>query len=172
MAYEVSQRRACRTLGFPRATHRYQSVRDDRAELRIRLRDLAASRVHYGYKRLHILLMREGWTVNHKLVYRLYCEEGLQMRKKQPRRHKTCSVRRERSQAGTVNETWSMDFMADQLLSGHRIRILTLVYSRFKSEVQRHGMPRARRRSFSPRSSRQGRQHETCTACSAVVCNA
>ena len=68
MAYEVSQRRACRTLRFPRATHRYQSVRDDRAELRIRLRDLAASRVHYGYKRLHILLMREGWTVNHKLV--------------------------------------------------------------------------------------------------------
>lgn len=127
MAYEVSQRRACRTLGFPRATHRYQSVRDDRAELRIRLRDLAASRVHYGYKRLHILLMREGWQVNHKLVYRLYCEEGLQMRRKRPRRNKSCSVRRERSRPGAVNETWSMDFMADQLLSGHRIRILTLV---------------------------------------------
>jgi putative transposase len=143
MAYEVSERRACRTLGFPRATHRYESVRDDRAELRIRLRDLAATRVHYGYKRLHILLMREGWQVNHKLVYRIYCEEGLQMRKKRPRRNKSCSVRRERSRAGAVNETWSMDFMADQLLSGQRIRILTLVDNLSREslaiEVRRRG---------------------------------
>lgn len=75
MAYEVSERRACRALGFPRATHRYQSIRDDRAKLRIRLRDLAAARVRYGYRRLHLLLQREGRQVNHKLVYRIYCEE-------------------------------------------------------------------------------------------------
>lgn len=127
MNYELSERRVCRVLGFPRATHRYQSTRDERADLRIRLRDLAATRVHYGYRRLHILLEREGWQVNHKLVYRLYCEEGLQMRRKRPRRNRSCQVRVTRPAATRVNESWSMDFMADQLLSGNRLRILTLV---------------------------------------------
>lgn len=79
-AYQVSERRACRVIGSSRSTHRYRSCRDERAELRIRLRDLATSRVRYGYRRLHILLKREGWQVNHKLVYRLYVEEDLQMR--------------------------------------------------------------------------------------------
>lgn len=68
MAYEVSERRACRALDFPRASHRYQSVRDDQAELRIRLRDLASGRPRYGYRRLHVLLRREGRMVNAKCV--------------------------------------------------------------------------------------------------------
>ena len=127
VAYEVSERRVCRTLGFPRATHRYQSVRDDRAELRIRLRDLAAARVRYGYRRLHLLLQREGRQVNHKLVYRLYCEEGLQMRTKKPRRHKSCRIRQPRSAATRMDEIWSMDFMSDQLFNGGRFRLLTFV---------------------------------------------
>lgn len=120
-------RRVCRALGFPRSSHLYKSVRDDRAEVRIRLRDLAASRVRYGYQRLHILLRREGWQVNHKLVYRIFCEEGLQMRTKTHRRHKSCRVSRDRPVASRINESWSMDFMADQLHSGPRFRILTLV---------------------------------------------
>lgn len=123
----MSERRACQATGFPRSSHRYQSVRDDRAELRIRLRDLASSRVHYGYPRLHTLLRREGWKVNRKLVYRLYREEGLQMRRKRPRRNRSCQVRVERPMATRVNEIWSMDFMADQLFSGRRFRLLTLV---------------------------------------------
>jgi len=127
VAYQVSERHACRVLGQPRTTQRYQSTRDDRAELRIRLRDLAASRVRYGYQRLHVLLKREGWKVNHKLVYRLYVEEGLQMRTKTPRRHKSCRVRQELPKATGSNESWSMDFMADQLFTGHRFRILTIV---------------------------------------------
>ena len=127
VAYKVSERRACRAVGFPRSSHRYQSVRDDRAELRIRLRDLAASRVHYGYPRLHTLLRREGWQVNRKLVYRIYKEEGLQMRRKRPRRHRSCQVRVERPRATRTNESWSMDFMADQLFDGRRFRLLTLV---------------------------------------------
>ena len=126
-AYEVSERRACRATGFPQSSHRYQSVRDDRAELRIRLRDLAASRVHYGYIRLHMLLRREGWQVNHKLVYRLYKEEGLRMRRKRPRRNRSCQVRVTRPASTVANENWSMDFMADQLFNGQRFRILTLV---------------------------------------------
>jgi putative transposase len=126
-AYCVSERRTCQALGFPRSTQRYQSIRDDRAELRIRLRDLATSRVRYGYRRLHILLKREGWKVNHKLVYRLYIEEGLQMRIKSPRRHKSCRTRIERPKAARANESWSMDFMSDQLFDGRRFRLLTLV---------------------------------------------
>jgi putative transposase len=125
--YSVSERRACRLLSQPRTTQRYQSIRDDRADLRIRLRDLARARVRYGYRRLHILLKREGWQVNHKLIYRLYMEEGLQMRTKTPRRHKSCQVRQERPKAARTNESWSMDFMADQLFDGRRFRLLTIV---------------------------------------------
>jgi len=121
-AYEVSERRACLAVGLPRSSHRYQSDRDDRAGLRVRLRNLAASRVHYGYPRLHTLLRREGWQVNRKLVYRIYREEGLQMRRKRPRRNRSCQVRAQRSVAREVNESWSMDFMADQFFSGQRFR--------------------------------------------------
>jgi len=84
VAYQVTERRACRVLNYPRASHRYQSVRDDRAELRIELRDLASNRPRYGYRRLHVLLRRKGYLVNAKLVYRLYCEEGLGIRGKRP----------------------------------------------------------------------------------------
>ena len=127
VAYQVSERRVCLILGHSRSTHRYQSRRDDRAALRIRLRDLAAARVGYGYQRLHVLLRREGWHVNKKLVYRLYCEEGLQLRSKTPRRHKSCQVRQQEPQATQADESWSMDFMADQLFNGQRFRILTIV---------------------------------------------
>ncbi len=114
-------------LRVSRSSHRYQSVRDERAALRIRLRDLAAARVRYGYRRLAVLLRREGWRINHKLVYRLYVEEGLQMRRKNPKRRKSCTVRLERPVAQSTNECWSMDFMSDQLFQGQRFRILTLV---------------------------------------------
>ena len=127
VGYRVSERRACNVLRAPRSSHRYQSVRDERAELRIRLRDLAASRVCYGYRRLWVLLRREGWRVNHKLVYRLYVEEGLLMRRRTPKRRKGCAVRVERPPAQEANQCWSMDFMADQLFQGRRFRILTLV---------------------------------------------
>jgi len=127
VAYRVAERRACRVLGFSRTTCRYRSRRDPRAELRIRLRDLAASRVHYGYPRLWVLLRREGWLVNKKLVYRLYCEEGLGIRRRKPRRRKSVQVREARPPTGQTNESWSMDFMADQLVGGQRFRLLTLV---------------------------------------------
>ncbi len=127
VGYRVSERRACQVLRIPRSSQRYQSVRDERAELRIRLRDLARTRVRYGYRRLTVLLRREGWQVNHKLVYRLYVEEGLLVRRKNPKRRKSCAVRVERPTAQAANECWSMDFMSDQLFQGQRFRILTLV---------------------------------------------
>ena len=123
----MSERRACGVLRLQRSTCRYQSVADEQAALRIRLRDLAQARVSYGYRRLHILLQREGWKVNHKRVYRLYRLEGLMMRPKKPRRHVTACRRMERPIATAVNEAWSMDFMTDELHNGQRIRLLTLV---------------------------------------------
>jgi putative transposase len=95
--------------------------------LKIRIRDIAQSRVSYGYRRIHVMLQREGWKINHKRVYRIYKQEGLMMRPKRPRRHVTASRRMERATATHPNECWSIDFMSDELYNGQRIRLLTLV---------------------------------------------
>ena len=95
--------------------------------MRMRLKDLAQDRVSYGYRRLHVLLQREGWAVNHKRVYRLYRQEGLMLRIKKPKRHVSCQRRVERPIAEGIDESWSMDFMSDELFDGRRIRLLTIV---------------------------------------------
>lgn len=125
--YGVSERRACRVSGCGRASHRYQSRRDPLAELRMRLRELALVRVRYGYRRLHVLLRREGWQVNHKQVYRLYREEGLSIRTRSPRRRRACRYRSGRTEIGAMNDCWAMDFMSDKLFDDRPFRILTIV---------------------------------------------
>ena len=128
VAYQVGERKACGALGFARSSHRYSSQADRQQPLRIRLRDLAAVRVNYGYRRLHILLRREGWRINAKRVYRLYSEEGLTMHLRRPKRRLVSGARRqEQSLAQRVNDCWSMDFMSDELCDGQRIRVLTIV---------------------------------------------
>jgi putative transposase len=102
-------------------------VSDEQAVLRMRIKDLAQARVSYGYRRLYVLLQREGWKVNHKRVYRLYQQEGLIMRPKRPRRHVSVCRRVDRPTAERPNESWSMDFMSDELYNGQRIKLLTLV---------------------------------------------
>lgn len=77
VCYGVSERRVCQVFMCHRSAYRYRSVADEQAALRMRLRDLAQVRVSYGYRRLHVLLQREGWVVNHKRVYRLYKQEAL-----------------------------------------------------------------------------------------------
>lgn len=115
-----------------RATVQYKSVKVDLPALRARIKEIAATRVRYGYPRIHVLLRREGWLINRKRVYRIYREEGLSMRLKPPRRRKSALVRTARPKADAVNQTWSMDFMADNLADGRKIRLLTIVdnYSR------------------------------------------
>lgn len=94
----------------------------------MRLRELALARPRYGYRRLTILLRREGWHVNAKRIYRLYREEGLAVRVK--RRKKLASHARVRPPAAArVNERWSMNFVADSLSDGQRIRVLTIIDS-------------------------------------------
>jgi putative transposase len=83
----------------------------------------------YGYRRIYILLRREGWEINHKRVYRLYREEGLQMRHKPPRRRVRPKLREDRCPATAPNECWSMDFMHDELFNGGRLRLLMIVDS-------------------------------------------
>jgi putative transposase len=124
--YRVSERRACRVAAVPRSTCRYRSVARDHAALRLRLRDLAAARVRYGYRRLHVLLRREGWRVNHKRVYRLYREEGLAIRVKR-RRKRAAGQRVLPPPATRPQERWSLDFLTDGLLDGRRFRVLTIV---------------------------------------------
>lgn len=125
--FQVSERRACNAMGFGRASHRYQSRRDTEVALRMRLKELAESRVRYGYRRLHVLLQREGWCVNHKRLYRLYCEEGLSIRTRSPKRRRSCRYRSGRSKVGAMNDVWAMDFMSDRLFDGKPFRILTIV---------------------------------------------
>lgn len=125
--YQVSKRKACGVLEFQGSSCYYRSVADEQAALKIRIRDLAQARVSYGYRRIHVLLQREGWKVNHKRVYRLYKQEGLMMRTKKPRRHVSACRRMERPVATQPDEGWSMDFMSDELFDGRRIRLLTIV---------------------------------------------
>lgn len=127
VCYGVSVRRACQVLHCQRSTYYYKSVADEQAELKIRIRDIAQTRVSYGYRRIQVMLQREGWKINHKRVYRIYKEEGLMMRPKRPRRHVMANRRMERATATHPNECWSMDFMSDELYNGQRIRLLTLV---------------------------------------------
>lgn len=105
---------------FARSSLRYQSVRDPRSALRKRLRDLATSRVQFGYRRLHTLLRRDGWVLSKKLVYRLYCEEGLGIWRRKSRRRKSLQVRDTRPAITRINETWSMNFVSDRLFTGGR----------------------------------------------------
>lgn len=124
--YELSQRHAARLIPVPRMTLRYEHHRERHEALRLRLRELAGSRVRYGYRRLTILLQREGWEVNAKKVYRLYAEEGLKVRTRS-RKERAQRQRLPLAQATGRNEKWSMDFVAQRLADGRWIRVLTVV---------------------------------------------
>ncbi len=113
----MSVRGACGLVGCHRATFYYRARRRDLTPLRMRLRELAAARPRFGYRRLHILLRREGWRINAKRTYRLYREEALGVRVK--RRHKRASqLRVGPARPSRPNEQWCMDFMADRLEDG------------------------------------------------------
>lgn len=114
-------------MNLSRSTHRYQSTKDEQAALRLRLKELAAVRVRYGYRHLHILLKREEWKINVKRVYRLYQEENLSLRTKTPKRRVSCRNRNNRPAATRINDCWAIDFMTDELFDGRRIRLLTIV---------------------------------------------
>lgn len=126
-AYQLTERRACRATGVARSTVTYRSRRPAQAPLRSRLRELATTRVSYGYRRLHVLLRREGWAVNAKRVHRLYKEERLQLARKRPRRRKSVVARPASAVTTAANQRWAMDFVHDVLATGEKLRVLTVI---------------------------------------------
>jgi putative transposase len=125
--YGASQTQACALLRISRSLYNYRSRARDARPLVQRIKEIAATRVHYGYRRVHVLLRREGWRDNCKRVYRLYRLEGLSLRHKRPRRSRSARLRQPKQLVSAINEIWSTDFVADALFDGRRLRALTVV---------------------------------------------
>jgi len=126
-ATTISERRACRLVGLARTVLNYEPKADPSdAVLERRLTELAHERRRFGYRRLHVLVRREGCAVNHKRVWRLYHKAGLAVRRR--RRRRGVAVDREPLTVPTApNQVWSMDFVMDALSSGRRVKCLTIV---------------------------------------------
>ena len=122
----MSERRACKAISCCRMTMRYQTTRADQAGLRQRMRAIAQERRRFGYRRLHVLLKREGYQVNHKKLFRLYREERLAVRRRGGRK-RAIGARAPMTVPMVPNDRWSLDFVSDQLTDGRRFRILTVV---------------------------------------------
>jgi putative transposase len=125
-AFDLSERRACRIIDCVRMTVRYHCRRPDDAGLRERLRALAHERRRFGYRRLHVLLRREGFLVNHKRLFRIYREERLMVHRRGGRK-RALGTRAPMVVPQRPNERWSLDFVADQFIDGRRMRILVVV---------------------------------------------
>ena len=125
--FGCSQRNALRVVGMSFSTYRYESRRRDETVLKMRIKEITDTRVHYGYRRVHVMLRREGHQDNVKRVYRLYREEGLSLRLKRPRRNRAAKLRQPKQLAFAINEVWSADFVADALFDGRKLRMLTVV---------------------------------------------
>jgi putative transposase len=125
--FGCSQRQALRVVRMSASTYLYVSQRKDESALKSRIKEITDTRVHYGYRRVHVLLRREGHMDNVKRVYRLYREEGLSLRLKRPRRNKAAQRRQPKQLAHAINQIWSMDFVADALFDGRKLRMLTVV---------------------------------------------
>lgn len=125
--FQVSIRRSCSVMLANRSNYHRKPKKDGQAILVKRIKEIAETRMRYGYKRIYILLRREGWKINHKRVYRLYRQEGLQLRRKTPRRRIAAKLRNDRKPVQRTHDTWAMDFMADNLYNGQRLRFLTVV---------------------------------------------
>jgi putative transposase len=123
-AHQLGVTRACGLIGISRSLYRYEAKRPDDGELRQRLSELAQQKRRYGYRRLHVLLCREGWEINRKRTYRIYHEAGLMVRK----RKRIAGVERQvKAPAFGPNQSWSMDFVSDGLVDGRRLRCLNIV---------------------------------------------
>jgi len=124
--FQFSERRACGVVGVARSTCRYRLRRDPATAVRERLHALAAQRRRFGYRRLTILLQREGMAINPKRVYRLYREEGLAVRRRTRKRLPRVTVLR-RSPATRINERWTIDFIEDRLVTGRKFQTFNVV---------------------------------------------
>ena len=125
-AYGVSERRACSAMAVDRSTIRYESKRPDDTELRDQVRQIASERRRFGYRRIHVLLEREGIQVNLKKLRRIYSEEKLQVKRRGGRK-RALGTRRPMEVPTAANVRWSLDFVSDAFTDGRRFRILAVV---------------------------------------------
>jgi putative transposase len=126
MAHELGITRACGLIGISRSLYRYQAKRSGDEELKARLIELAEQKRRYGYRRLHVLLRREGWDINRKRTYRVYHAAGLMVRRR--KRKRIAGIERSiKVPAVGPNKSWSMDFVSDGLIDGRRLRCLNIV---------------------------------------------
>lgn len=123
----VSIRKACGAICFDTSSYHYKSRRTHQAAVERRIKEICETRVRYGYRRVHVLLRREGWIINMKKTRRIYNELGLQLRNKHPKRRVKAKLREDRQEAVGPNDVWAMDFVHDQLAMGKKLRILTVV---------------------------------------------
>ena len=135
--WKVSIRRACRVLLVDTSTYHYKPRRRGQADIEKRIKEICETRIRYGYRRVHVLLRREGWMINMKRTRRIYAELGLQLRNKTPKRRGKAKLREDRSPAAMPNETWAMDFVHDKLATGKKLRVLTVVdiFSKFSPVI-------------------------------------
>lgn len=122
----VSQRRACKVLAFDRSSVRYKSIRPDDSDLREAMKTVAVERRRFGYRRIHIMLQRQGIVMNQKKLRRLYREERLQVRRRGGRK-RALGTRRPMALPTSANERWSLDFVSDAFTDGRRFRVLAVV---------------------------------------------
>ena len=122
----LSQRRACRVLQVDRSMVRYWSVRVDDTELRDAIKRVSRERRRFGYRRIHVMIEREGHMVNHKKLRRIYTEEKLQVRRRGGRK-RALGTRKPMVLPDGSNQRWSLDFVSDAFTDGRRFRILTVV---------------------------------------------
>ena len=120
-------RKACAVIKLSRVVYLYKSNARDNSALVMRMKEITQTRVHYGYRRVHVMLRREGFRDNHTRVYRLYREQGWSLRQKRPKRNKAAQLRQPKKLALHINQIWSMDFVADNLFDGRKLRMLTVV---------------------------------------------
>src|SRR5690606_22156161 len=140
--------RACGLVGISRSLYRYRSRRAPCEALRERIIELAAEKRRYGYRRIHVLLRREGWEINWKKTYRLYREAGLAVRRRKRKRVGPFE-RRPLPKPTTTNESWSMDFVSDWLADGRRLRGLRLSTTAAASVRRSRSTPRSRELAWS-----------------------
>lgn len=133
----VSIRKACKVLPFDTSCYHDKSRRTDPAAIKKRIKAICETHVRYGYRRVYHILRREGWVVNAKKVYWLYRKLGLQLRDKAPKRRVNAKLREDRAPAVRPNDVWAMDFVHDQLATGRKLRILTVIdtFSRFSPVI-------------------------------------
>ena len=125
--YVASERRARRLVGIARQVYSYQSCKDPQTALRLRMKELAMTRMRQGYHKIGVLLKREGFRHSMGMLYRVYREEGLSLRYRPGRGSKAQVTRPQRKPASRPNQAWSLDFVAGQLSNGNRFRCLTIV---------------------------------------------